>query len=311
MAVTGKDAALNNVVVDTITLPNGRELAKSAPSDATGAPFGAGNPMPVAITSEVEVKNDAGNPLAVTGPVTDAQLRAAPVQVSVVGGATAVGQAAQVASLQNIEAGLGADGATPPAIAGTGVRGWLRALYEALIARLPATLGQKTAAASLPVVLASDQSAVTVAGQAAVGSAPVNPPLSVSGVDPAGNKQHLAVDTSGRMRVAVQAAFTGAYVPIPAFAAGNTAGAGGANATVVQVVAANANRHFLEIVNNGTADVELWFGARPADAGVNQAIKQGVVLAAGGGGRFFDARVPTGAVFAAASAASGLSVLEG
>lgn len=39
----------------------------------------------VNVGSEVEVKNDQGNPIPVTGPVTDAQLRASPVPVSATG----------------------------------------------------------------------------------------------------------------------------------------------------------------------------------------------------------------------------------
>lgn len=54
------------------------------------------------------------------------------------------------------------------------------------------TLGQKTMANSTPVVLASDQSSIEVKGTAAVGSAPTNPPLSVSGVDiTTGFKEHI------------------------------------------------------------------------------------------------------------------------
>jgi hypothetical protein len=47
----------------------------------------AGNPVPVsgsvAISGEVEVKNDAGNPLSVLGPLTDVQLRAVALPVSI------------------------------------------------------------------------------------------------------------------------------------------------------------------------------------------------------------------------------------
>jgi len=54
------------------------------------------------------------------------------------------------------------------------------------------TLGQKAMTASTPVVIASDQSAVEVKGTAAVGSAPTNPPLSVSGVNiTTGFKEHI------------------------------------------------------------------------------------------------------------------------
>ena len=40
-----------------------------------------------------------------------------------------------------------------------------------------------------------------VSGSAAVGSAPTAPPLSVSGVDGSGNKQHIKVDTAGNVNI--------------------------------------------------------------------------------------------------------------
>jgi hypothetical protein len=49
---------------------------------------------------------------------------------------------------------------------------------------------------------------VTVAGSAAAGSAPVNPPLSISGVDGSGNKQHLKTDASGVLQAALNDALT-------------------------------------------------------------------------------------------------------
>lgn len=101
------------------------------------------------------------------------------------------------------------------------------------------------------------------------------------------------------------------YVAVPAFVSGNTAGAGGTNATVVQVLAANPNRRLLSIENNGGSDVEIWFGAIPPDGSVGQTIKRGKLLYASGGGMFRDAKVETGAIYATASAATGLSVEEG
>jgi hypothetical protein len=96
-----------------------------------------------------------------------------------------------------------------------------------------------------------------------------------------------------------------------AFVSGDTTGTGGTNGTIVQVVPAKANRTYLEIVNNGTADAELWFGARPADADVSQTPRRGVVLPAAGGGRVYDTKIPLSAIYATTTAAGRLSVIEG
>ncbi|WP_430913251.1 hypothetical protein [Methylobacterium sp. sgz302541] len=101
------------------------------------------------------------------------------------------------------------------------------------------------------------------------------------------------------------------YVAVPAFSASDTSGPGGTNATIVQVLAGNAGRGFLAIDNNGTADAELWFGAAPAPASVGQPIRRGKIVFANGGGLFRDAKVETSAIYATASAATGLSVMEG
>ena len=101
------------------------------------------------------------------------------------------------------------------------------------------------------------------------------------------------------------------FVPVPAFNAADASGAGGANATIVQVLPSSAMRSFLAIDNNGAADVELWFGARPLASAVGQGLRQGKVLQANGGGLLRDVRVETGAVYATAAAATGLCVVEG
>jgi hypothetical protein len=63
------------------------------------------------------------------------------------------------------EASLGTDGATPPAIPGTGIRGWLRSIYDALKATLivsvsnfPATQPVSAAALPLPTGAATEAS---------------------------------------------------------------------------------------------------------------------------------------------------------
>lgn len=72
----------------------------------------------------VDVKvNPSGSLVVDTGldqPLTDTELRAAPVEVS-------------STEIVDITTSLGTDGASPPTIVGTGVRGWLRSLYDRII----------------------------------------------------------------------------------------------------------------------------------------------------------------------------------
>ncbi|MBZ5700258.1 MAG: hypothetical protein LAN84_00265 [Acidobacteriia bacterium] len=73
------------------------------------------------------------SPQAVTGPLTDTQMRASAVPVS----AAALPLPGGAAT----EASLGTDGAAPPSIPGTGIRGWLRSIYD----KLAGTLSQNVA----------------------------------------------------------------------------------------------------------------------------------------------------------------------
>lgn len=63
------------------------------------------------------------------------------------------------------DAGLGTDGATPPAISGTGVRGWLRAIYERLVAGVARSWALSSTTDSVTTVPSGTQ---TVAGTVAV-----------------------------------------------------------------------------------------------------------------------------------------------
>lgn len=76
----------------------------------------------VTVTGSVEVANDAGNPL----PVTVGNF---PSSFNVASSALPTGAATET-TLAAVNTNLGTDGATPPTIAGTGVRGWLRAIFE-------------------------------------------------------------------------------------------------------------------------------------------------------------------------------------
>ena len=128
-----------------------------------------------------------------------------------------------------------------------------------------------------------------VAGQIAVGSVPVNPPVSISGVDGGGLKRHILTDTSGRIEIdTVQS------LPLPSNASTSTlqttgnasltsidskltspitvsprvalTGAGPTSANVgvasAQVVAANGTRKGLVLTNlSGSKNISIAFGA--------------------------------------------------
>ena len=84
------------------------------------------------------------------------------LQVNVVAGG-AGGGAATVADGADVVEGFLADAAVITDVAGT-VSGKLRGLVRWAFERMPASLGQKTKAASLPVTLASDEDALAVTG---------------------------------------------------------------------------------------------------------------------------------------------------
>lgn len=96
-------------------------------------------------------------------------------QVPITGGGG--GGAVTVADGADVAEGATTDAAVTTDAAGT-VSGKLRGLVKWAFERMPASLGQKVMAASLPVVIASDQSALTVTGTVAIsGTVPVSGPL--------------------------------------------------------------------------------------------------------------------------------------
>ena len=99
--------------------------------------------------------------VAVTGPLTDTQLRATAVPVSLSGTTATSDSTAQTRLGDLTEAAPASDTAS------SGLNGRLQRIAQrltSLIALLPTSLGQKTAANSLAVTVASDQSALTVGG---------------------------------------------------------------------------------------------------------------------------------------------------
>lgn len=115
---------------------------------------GSGNIQPAGDTSGRAIKVDAS---ATVQPVSATSL---PLPT---GAATSAAQTTAQTSLGNIDTGTGTDGATPPTIPGTGVRGWLRSCYDTLVliknifpTLLDMNSGNKSAS-TLRVVLATDQ----------------------------------------------------------------------------------------------------------------------------------------------------------
>jgi hypothetical protein len=97
-----------------------------------GADVSAANPVPMQLqgaVAEIEFKNDTGNPIPVTGPLTEAQLRAAAVSVS-----------GPLTNAELLAVALAKE-----------------ATQQDIRDRLPLALGAKTRAQSLAVALPSDQ----------------------------------------------------------------------------------------------------------------------------------------------------------
>lgn len=176
--------------------------------------------------------------------------------------------------------GTDATGVTPPA-GGAGLRGWLSGIY----AKLPALVGGK-----IPVDIGG--ASVTITGGVTI-------PGSVE----------VSNDVGNPLPVRSQRNFTPAqsFVSVPAYNSADTT-------TIKLVATITAGMGLLMIDNNGSADVELWFGAKPADMQPpllpGQTIPQGKRIAAGGG-VFTDVSMLTGPVYATASGATGLAVVTG
>lgn len=131
-------------------------------------------PSPIQISDRADF--NGGQPVSQTNPL--------PVMVV---GASAGGSGSAVGAAQD---GTDATGVAPPA-GGVGIRGWLSGIY----AKLTGTLRVDGSGVTQPVVVGNASLAVT--GTAPIGSAPVNSPVSIAGVDASGNKQHVRTDTFG------------------------------------------------------------------------------------------------------------------
>jgi hypothetical protein len=99
------------------------------------------------------------------------------------------------------------------------------------------------------------------------------------------------------------------FVPVPAY---NRGSADLIKQTTVLIVAANPQRRYLKIVNNGPNKVELWNTGVPDPNNVGNAIPMGEVLYDTGDGIVETDTCRTNAIYATSSGnATGILVLEG
>ena len=184
-----------HIEVDASALPTGAATAANQATEvASLASIDGKLTGPLSVTgplTDVELRATAvpvsgpltdtelrATPVPVSGPLTDTELRASAVPVSgtitVTGVATAANQATEIASLASIDGKLTAPLSVTGPLTDTELRASAvpvsaaslplptgaatEATLAAASAKLPATLGQKTMANSLAVVLASDQS---------------------------------------------------------------------------------------------------------------------------------------------------------
>ena len=118
--------------------------------------------------------------------------------------ASAGGSAVSIADGADVAEGATADAAVVTDVAGT-ISGKMRGLVKWAFERMPASLGQKAMAASLPVVIASDQTAVPISG------AVTNTVLSVvgGGTEAAAQRVTIANNSTGLLPISA------ASLPLP------------------------------------------------------------------------------------------------
>jgi len=259
--------------------PGGTDPCCDLTFDGTGVT--AANPLPVALDGgdieigAVEIKDATANTRARVIP----------------GNTAAIADDAIVVSDPNVLAAIlaggggGGGGSATAALQTTG-----NASLASIDAGTPAGLGSAVSAASMPVVIASDQAAIPVVGTAADGAAVSGNPVRIGGKDGSGNTQDIATDANGNLSVTLGTLLAGedvanniqgvAFKPVASasyapnvFNNASTATAFSAKASpggLLSVRATNANAavRYLQIHNKASApvaaDVALDFIAIPA-----------------------------------------------
>lgn len=182
-----KDGDSQPAIFDIAVTPAGRLVAKSVPSDATGAPlFTAENRGHVQIDGQAAGLAMEATMAAALGAIL-AKLPADPT--------TGAKQDAVTTAVQNVVSKLSNDPATQTTLAAV-----LQALGGVVLAAGAAVIGKVGLQVAGQDV--STTNPFPVAGGAPVGSAPVNAPVSGAGVDGGGLKRHILTDTRGATRTA-------------------------------------------------------------------------------------------------------------
>lgn len=172
--LTDAELRASPVPVSGIVATNGltdSEL-RAAPVDVAGPLTDTelrASPVPVSVPGVVNITGIA-NPLPVSGPLTDTELRSSPVGVTANAGTHLNTSALALETTQSAQSTLiGAVNESAPAndTASSGLNGRLQRIAQrltSLISLLPTSLGQKTSANSLAVVLSSDQPSIPISG---------------------------------------------------------------------------------------------------------------------------------------------------
>jgi hypothetical protein len=149
------------IATDDVAGVHFQKLKIDVGGDGVSLPLSNANPMPVSIqNASLEIANDAGNPVPTVGPVTNAELRATALPVSIQNASLEIANdagnpvptvgpvtnaelraTALPVSIQNASLEIANDAGNPVPVNVAGV-----------------TVGEKLAASSLPVVLATENS---------------------------------------------------------------------------------------------------------------------------------------------------------
>jgi hypothetical protein len=166
---------------------------------------------------------------AVTGPLTDTQLRASAIPVSAASLPLPTGAALDATIVTtNTEIGIVTEAAPGTDTASSGLNGRLQRIAQrltTLIGLLPASLGQKVMASSMAVTVASDQTAIPVSGTLTT-SPPANASTNVTQFGGSSVSTGTGVGGAGVPRVTVSSdsfpatqAISAASLPLPTGAA--------------------------------------------------------------------------------------------
>lgn len=195
----------------------------------------------VTTSSEVEVKNDSGNPIPVNGTVT--ANAGTNLNTSLLALDSTVAKDSSLTTINNSVNTLLKPASTLSAVTTVGgITNTVTVKADTLVNQTNAfkvdgsSVTQPVSAASLPLPSGASTSAnqataiaslssidskltapMVVAGSSAIGVAPANNPVSVSGTDVGGLKRHIRLDSSGRLEIN-----TAQSLPLPSGAASSS-----------------------------------------------------------------------------------------